>query len=266
MLWNGTITVIENEKELRYWRNSYGLLGIILGVELPLVKRTQFQMYDSKKRQFNWTEREFWKYIKEDGDADIPTDVPKTGEKWGLKGSRTGLAGEFFVEWLSMEEGMAQMVGVLQKSGKNATQIDYETKKRVTWSKPTEVAKNYEELLSELVDNGHWGNKDSYTKASRANGFTKLQLPPISSIEVSNVNQAIDLHSLLQSVHGMPLVGQYVARYGLAKQLSAATLDQVPVLLETLREKVNDGFFLTNAPIALISAWFVEPEKAFQLV
>jgi len=41
-------------------------------------------------------------------------------------------------------------------------------------------------------------------------------------------------------------------------------LDQVPVLLETLREKVNDGFFLTNAPIALISAWFVEPEKAFQ--
>jgi len=38
----------------------------------------------------------------------------------------------------------------------------------------------------------------------------------------------------------------------------------VPNLIDTLRQKVNDGFFLTNSPIALISAWFLEPEKAFE--
>jgi hypothetical protein len=43
MLHDGNIQHITDKEELRYWRNSYGLLGIILNVELIVVKRPHFR-------------------------------------------------------------------------------------------------------------------------------------------------------------------------------------------------------------------------------
>merc|ERR550532_1386401 len=45
MLHDGSIKIITDEEELKYWRNSYGLLGLILGVEMELEERQQYQMY-----------------------------------------------------------------------------------------------------------------------------------------------------------------------------------------------------------------------------
>lgn len=44
MLANGNIIEITDEEELKYWRNSAGLLGIILAVEFSLLQDTGFQM------------------------------------------------------------------------------------------------------------------------------------------------------------------------------------------------------------------------------
>lgn len=44
MLHNGTITILATENELRYWRNSFGLLGIISGAEFKLERRENFRM------------------------------------------------------------------------------------------------------------------------------------------------------------------------------------------------------------------------------
>ena len=42
MLHDGSIQIIDDKEELKYWRNSYGLLGIILNVELAVEKRLHF--------------------------------------------------------------------------------------------------------------------------------------------------------------------------------------------------------------------------------
>jgi hypothetical protein len=44
MLANGDVVEVTDEEELKYWRNSAGLLGIILAVEFEVIQDTGFQM------------------------------------------------------------------------------------------------------------------------------------------------------------------------------------------------------------------------------
>lgn len=44
MLANGTITELHKEEDLRMWRRSMGLLGIVIGAEFELVRRANFLM------------------------------------------------------------------------------------------------------------------------------------------------------------------------------------------------------------------------------
>lgn len=65
MLWDGTITVIDKQDELRYWRNSYGLLGIITAVELTVIKRPNFRFrtLPSQSPDGGWNAKGFEQYI-----------------------------------------------------------------------------------------------------------------------------------------------------------------------------------------------------------
>ncbi|KAK1739420.1 FAD/FMN-containing dehydrogenase [Skeletonema marinoi] len=65
MLWDGTIAVIDKEDELRYWRNSYGLLGIITAVELTVIKRSNFRFgtLPSQSLDAGWNAAGFDEYI-----------------------------------------------------------------------------------------------------------------------------------------------------------------------------------------------------------
>merc|ERR1719436_179499 len=50
MAYDGTIRIVDTEEEMRYWRCSFGLLGIILGIEFQLEQREQLQMYAVEKK------------------------------------------------------------------------------------------------------------------------------------------------------------------------------------------------------------------------
>lgn len=268
MLWNGTVKVLDREEDLRYWRNSYGLLGIILGVELPLVRREAFQIYATPQRTFNWSEEEFWNYIKHDGEADIPDGVPAGGHN--TSGSRKGLAGEFFVEFLSVNEAgdnaprAAQMIGVCQKWGANATEV-HESGEPVIKRRPDGIEQNYGGLLDSTVHDRPWGLL-KYSEAARASGFPRLQLAEEAAGVTGSIPDELDMHAVLS---GLRQTGAYVhldtaLMRRMAPMLSGMTLTTVPTLIDKLRRRVNDGFFLTNSPVALISAWFLKPEKAFE--
>merc|ERR1712241_214823 len=80
---NGTSRVIDDEAELRYWRNSYGLLGFITSLEFTLDYRPQFQAY-FKKQEVNWNEEDFWTFLKQEAHADISEE----GVPFGRPGDR----------------------------------------------------------------------------------------------------------------------------------------------------------------------------------
>ena len=62
MLANGTVTVISGDDELKYWRNSYGLLGIITAVEFKLRYRPNLNMGSSYK-PVTWNQDELDKHM-----------------------------------------------------------------------------------------------------------------------------------------------------------------------------------------------------------
>merc|ERR1719226_283885 len=75
MSYDGSIRIIDQEDEVRYWRNSFGLLGIILGIEFQLEHRDRLQMYTVTKKMEGWSAEDFWSFIKRDAEADVPRDV-----------------------------------------------------------------------------------------------------------------------------------------------------------------------------------------------
>jgi UDP-N-acetylenolpyruvoylglucosamine reductase len=59
MLANGHILEITTENELKYWRSSAGLLGIILAVEFSLLQDTGFQM-NLNRKSYNMNDNHFF--------------------------------------------------------------------------------------------------------------------------------------------------------------------------------------------------------------
>ena len=93
---DGTTRLITAESELRMWRNSYGLLGIITGIEFELLPVTAFQV-DFRQRSFTWSEGAFWDFILSDAMAGLaPGDLPANVNS--VSGSQKAFSGQFFMD------------------------------------------------------------------------------------------------------------------------------------------------------------------------
>jgi len=228
MLHNGTIQVLETEEEMRYWRCSFGLLGIILGIEFRLEYRSHLQMYSVAKKLDDWSAESFWKFMKQDAEANVPHDiVPEGGQ-----GSQKSWNGEFFIDFLSGTDTPTAAV-YAQKANASVDEGH-------GGGFPPGAAMEYHKLLSKRVTDD-WHGQMSYGEAARRDGA-----PPIEIL-------GIDVNDMLRALQRLPL----------AKIMSMSAITNIPRLVKTLSEKVNDGFFLTQSPAALAAAYFVKPEHAF---
>lgn len=231
MYYDGRIQILDKEEDLRYWRNSYGLLGIILGVELELQKYEQLQMYTLERRLSEWSAEEVWKFFKEDAEADIPGDIVPEG---GSGGSRKSFMGQFFVDFINGGEKPRMQVYAMKAN--NSVDPDF----KGNLDAPRNVQEEYEEMLNEVLE-GKTG-KATYDQLSRRDGS-----PPIEIL-------GLDVNDLLEKLK----------RLDLSRIMSKAALDNIPRFVDQFSDRVNDGFFLTRVSAALAASYFVKPEYAFE--
>jgi len=230
MTFDGSIRLVEAEEELRYWRCSFGMLGIILGVEFQLETRSQLQMYTVTEQMRGWNAEEFWRFISVSAEADLPDDAaPEAGN-----GSRASWNGEYFIDW--MADGDYPTISVYAQKANASVDAGFDGELGI----PADVHDGYREILEErILDDLHgWM---SWSEAARRDGA-----PPIKVV-------GIDVNDLLRSLRAL----------NLAKTMSRSAITNIPRLVRTQSKKVNDGFFLTRSPAALASAYFVHPSQAF---
>jgi len=234
MLWDGTIKIIESEEEMRYWRCSFGLLGMILGIEFQLERREKLQMYTVEEKMEAWSSEAFWKFIKQSAEADLSDAVtpPEGGQ-----GTRRAWNGEYFVDWLGSED--RPKILVYSQKANESVDEDFDGELGM----PKDIGLQYAKLKNKVVVDGEHG-KMSWGEAARRDGA-----PPIKIV-------GVDVNDMLGSMKN--------AKRSMAKTMSAQALGNLPRLARTLSNKVNDGFFLTQSPAALAAAYFVEPSKAFE--
>lgn len=241
MMYDGTIAVIDREEDLRYWRNSYGLLGIILGVELQLERRETIQTYSKSKVLSEWSAEEFWKFIKVDAEANIPLDLVLDG---GSAGTQKSFAGEFFVDFLKGGGTKAEILGVLKKTNES---VDTSFQPITA---PENVADNYGFVMRRTVQDKF--GRIPYSVAARRDGA-----PPVHvGMGPFETRIPVDVNMLLRM---LPRRSRLLAR-----MLSHASLNAIPRLLNDIRSLTNDGFILTSTPAASVSAYFMEPSRAFE--
>mmetsp|Transcript_120956 Transcript_120956/g.336810 ORF Transcript_120956/g.336810 Transcript_120956/m.336810 type:complete len:523 (-) Transcript_120956:715-2283(-) len=230
MSFDGSIRVVEDEEELRYWRCSFGLLGLILGVEFRLEHRSHLQMYSVTKKMDAWSAEEFWRFIKLDAEADLPSDIVAEGGN----GSRASWNGEFFVDWIS--DGDRTTVSVYAQKANSSVDPGFDGELGI----PQAVEEGYRGIIEKRVVDD-WHGRMTWGEAARRDGA-----PPI---EIAGV----DVNDMLRGLKALPL----------ARSMSMAAITNIPRLVRKQRERVNDGFFLTRSPAALAAAYFVHPSKAF---
>jgi len=237
MLADGSIKIITGD-ELQFWRNSYGLLGLILGVEMQLDLRPQHQMY-TRRNTYTWTEENYWKFIFEDGEADLPANI--TGGKRTSTGSRKSSAGEFFINLLADRPGF---IVYANKENGNADEPGVAT------GIPSTLAANYRKLREERVQKFAHNGKITYGESVRKEGCPALHIDPF---EIVNVNRLVGSKLV-------PTLAQVIEPLGFSTQ----TLSQLPNIVGKQRDLANDGFFATRAPNTLIAAYFIKPELSFK--
>jgi len=238
MLHDGSIRIISDEEELRFWRNSYGLLGLILGVEMELEERQQFQMY-TKRSDYSWTEENYWKFIFEDAEADLPAEV--SGGTRTAAGSRKSIGGEFFINVLADEPGF---IVLANKANGNASEPG------VASGMPANIAANYQAVREEQVKKFEHNGWISFGESARKEGCPNYYIDPFQIVSINQIVGSQLVPTLAQVIE--PLAFSYT------------TLNQLPGLIETQRDRSNDGFFAMQAPNTLIAAYFIKPERSFE--
>jgi len=239
MDYEGHIHIIDKEEDLRHWRCSFGLLGIILGIEFKLEHRSLLEMYSVKRKLDSWNEEEFWKFIMDDAEANIPlSSVPLGAESRArLQSSQKSWNGEYFIDFLNSGRSgdTPTMFSFSQKMNENASDV-------LENGIPENVDQNYQAILDEKVTDG-WHGEMTWSEAARRDGA-----PPIAIAGVQlDINAGLDAFKWL----------------GLARLMTSSAISQMPSMIRQQRKKVNDGFFLTRSPAALAGAFFVKPNKAF---
>lgn len=237
MLHDGTIKIVSGD-DLKYWRNSYGLLGLILGIELRLVENQKFQMYTKTRQMDRWSEEEYWRFIMQDAEANIPASVA-SGK--ASAGTRKASAGEFFIDMLP---DRPSMIVYANKENDNANEPGFAT------GIPSNIASNYEEVASQKVTKFEHNGEVRYDESVRKEGCPALYLDPFELIRVDKLigNKLIEI----------------LARVIDPLRFAAQTLTQLPSLVGAQRDSSNDGFFAVKAPNTLIAAYFIRPELSFQ--
>lgn len=232
MLHDGRIRVFDSEEDLRYWRGSMGLLGVILGVEFQLVKRDQLQMYTVSQTMENWSAEELWKFIKNDAEADVPIDIVPQG---GRNGTRSSWNALYFVDFVNGGD-QPKIMAYAQKT--NAS-IDEDFTGQL--GLPEDAAQNYRDMLDAPVSlEGH--GSMPYETATRRDGS-----PPLAIA-------GMDVNKVLSSLNWLPL----------AKSMAWSAIVDVPMFVSQFRSKVNDGFMQLQTPDALAAAFYFEPKDVFK--
>jgi len=137
MLWDGTIQVIEGD-DIRNWRSSYGLLGVLLAVETEVIHRDTFEMYTTLSDYQDWNEENFWKFVAQDAEADLDLSFFPGSKDYNM--TREGAYGEFFLDFLTDTHGTAQFrtQGVLWKTPANPKVHKTEAELRAAYVKSEE--------------------------------------------------------------------------------------------------------------------------------
>jgi len=133
--------------------------------------------------------------------------------------------------------GDTPTVSVYAQKANSSVDMDFDGQLGV----PEHVDRNYARLMSKRVTDD-WHGAMSWSEAARRDGA-----PPIKIA-------GLDVNDMLKAMKKLPL----------AKTMSSQAMTNIPRLARNLREKVNDGFFLTQSPAALAAAYFVHPSKAFE--
>merc|ERR1712060_490326 len=155
-------------EEIRYWRNSFGLLGIILGIEFQLEHRDKLQMYTVTKKMDGWSDDAFWKFIKEDAEADVPD---------GPSGTRASWNGEYFVDWVNNPE--KPTVLVYAQKANSSVDADFNGQLDV----PENVEANYAKIMDKRVTD-NWHGKMSWGEAARRDGAPPIE---VLGIDVNDI-------------------------------------------------------------------------------
>ena len=115
---DGTTRLITADSELRMWRNSYGLLGIITGIEFELLPVTAFQV-EFRERTFTWSESAFWDFILSDAMAGLaPGDLPANVN---ANSSQKAFSGQFFMDLSASGAEKVHFGAVVALLNENAT-------------------------------------------------------------------------------------------------------------------------------------------------
>ena len=115
---DGTTRLITADSELRMWRNSYGLLGIITGIEFELLPVTAFQV-EFRERTFTWSESAFWDFILSDAMAGLaPGDLPANVN---ANSSPKAFSGQFFMDLSASGAEKVRFGAVVALLNENAT-------------------------------------------------------------------------------------------------------------------------------------------------
>lgn len=236
MLHDGSIKIIEGS-ELKYWRNSYGLLGLILGVEMKLVERTKHQMY-TRTREMAWSKKNYWDFIFNDAEADLHPSISGGAHSGG---SRKSMAGEFFINLVADTPGF---IVYANKENGNANEPGFAT------GIPANIADNYKKVREEMVERFAENGKIPYGESIRKEGCPALYLDPFQIVNVNKVVGSKIVPTLAKVIE--PLAFSY------------QTITQLPGLIQKQRDASNDGYFAVKAPNTLIAAYFMKPERSFE--
>ena len=140
---DGSIRLITADSDLRMWRNSYGLLGIITAIEFELLPVSAFQV-KFKERSFTWSESSFWEFVLSDAMAGLqPADLPISAAG-GLEGSQKAFSGQFFLDLSTLGAEQVRIGAIVGLMNENATAAS------VPSASPTVDA--YEQLNAEVAE------------------------------------------------------------------------------------------------------------------
>ena len=115
---DGTIRLITADSELRMWRNSYGLLGIITAIEFELLPVSAFQV-TFVERSFTWSENSFWEFVLSDAMAGLqPADLPPNVT---AAGSQKAFSGQFFMDLSTLGAEQVRIGAIVALMNENAT-------------------------------------------------------------------------------------------------------------------------------------------------
>jgi hypothetical protein len=236
MLHDGTIKVIDNENDLKFWRNSYGLLGVIIGIEFSLERRLAFQQswktYDSTP----WTENDFWTALKTQGHLDIPSAAVNLGKN----GDRKALMNQFFFDpYEILKTGQLKMNGVVWRVNENVT-VTQATK---VPSEQTYASKINERTFDEFITSSRQDGRIHTHQYTGYNEAVRHWGGPVVLPIGFNTNDIVAPH---------------------AELMTSLTMGGPKMLIDGNSNSMNDGFYAYLAPKVLFAAYFLPLENLFK--